>query len=400
MTVAHAPIGHQLSRRAGFWAVAATFLALTALSTTPSPLYALYRRRDGLSSLTLTVAYAIFAGGIVVSLLLVGHLSDWYGRKAILIPAVITALAAAVVLTSSTSLTGLLIGRVLTGLALGAAVATATAYLTDLGSTAKKSAIVGTVANIGGLALGPLVAGFLAEYVPFALTIPYIIFIVALTAAAFAVFASPEGHPPLRPAPRYRPQRPTVPAGARAQFSAALVGVFLCFAAFGLFAGLTGILLAGPFHNTSETVAGLAIFVAFGSGVVAQTTTISWPLRRLITFGITVVTAGLAAFVVALWLAPPSLALFFIGGALIGAGGGAIFRGTLTVTVSMSAPDERAGALATFFIAGYVGLSLPVIGLGIALQYASPRTTILAFGAIVAAGILAAAPMLLKERTR
>jgi len=66
--------------------------------------------------------------------------------------------------------------------------------------------------------------------------------------------------------------------------------------------------------------------------------------------------------------------------------------------VSMSPPDDRAGALATFFTVGYIGLSLPVIGLGVALQYVSAKITVLVFSAIVAAGILAAAPVLLKAR--
>ena len=66
------------------------------------------------------------------------------------------------------SLAGLLVARVLTGVALGAAVATATAYIADLdagpdGSGSRRSGIVATVANIGGLALGPLIAGVLVQ---------------------------------------------------------------------------------------------------------------------------------------------------------------------------------------------------------------------------------------------
>lgn len=124
---------------------------------------------------------------------------------------------------------------------------------------------------------------------------------------------------------------------------------------------MAGRLLAGPFHDMSEALTGLTIFLTFGSGVVVQTTTTSWSLRRLVSFGICVTIVGLAVFASALWVMPPSLTLFIIGGVLIGGGGGAIFRSTLTVivTVSMSAPDDRAGALATFFKVGCVGLSLP-----------------------------------------
>ena len=71
----------RLSRRAGFWAIAFSFWVVAAFSTAPSSLYGLYEQREHLSSLTITFVYAVYAVGIVVSLLLVGHVSDWYGRR-------------------------------------------------------------------------------------------------------------------------------------------------------------------------------------------------------------------------------------------------------------------------------------------------------------------------------
>src|SRR6188472_3838200 len=99
-----------LDRRAGFWVIAASTAVLTAFSTAPSPLYALYQRQDRLSSVTITVVYGVYAAGIVVSLLLVGHISDWYGRRPVLIPALLTALVASVIFTFSTSLPALVVG--------------------------------------------------------------------------------------------------------------------------------------------------------------------------------------------------------------------------------------------------------------------------------------------------
>ena len=54
-------------RRAGtaFWAVAFAFLVVMAVATLPSPLYGLYRTRDDLSTLTVTVVYAVFACGAI-----------------------------------------------------------------------------------------------------------------------------------------------------------------------------------------------------------------------------------------------------------------------------------------------------------------------------------------------
>jgi MFS family permease len=135
------PTTPRLSRRAGLWAVAFSFsfLVMAAFSTAPSSLYDLFAHRYHRSSLTITFVYAVYAVDVVVSLVLVGHVSDWYGRRVVLLP---TVAVAAVLFLLWRSLVGLCAARVLTGVALGAAVATATAYTADLdaGSAAPQPA--------------------------------------------------------------------------------------------------------------------------------------------------------------------------------------------------------------------------------------------------------------------
>jgi MFS family permease len=63
------------------------FLAVMAFSPVPSPRYGLYRERDHFSLLMVTVIYAVYAVGVIGSLLLAGHLSDWYGRRRLLLGA-------------------------------------------------------------------------------------------------------------------------------------------------------------------------------------------------------------------------------------------------------------------------------------------------------------------------
>ncbi len=268
-------------------------------------------------------------------------------------------------------------------------------YLADLsGGAARRATVAATVANIGGLATGPLIAGVLARSAPPELTLPFDVFVAALLVALLGVALAPEAHPGLRPRPRYRPQRLRVPPHTRAQFFAALVGTFLCFAVFGLFAGLAGRFLAGPLGHPSPALAGLAIFLTFAAGVTVQVATMSGAAGRLIGAGIPPTLIGLAILVASAWTSPPTLALFLLGGIVAGAGGGAIFRGSLTTAMSLSIPEERAGALATFFVAGYAGISVPVLGVGIALEHLSARVTLLGFGVAVGLGLLAAAPTL------
>jgi predicted MFS family arabinose efflux permease len=394
----------RLSRRTSFWAVAFAFLALTAFATAPSPLYGLYAQQEHLAPITLTVVYAVYAVGVVASLLLAGHLSDVYGRRTVLIPGLLVAGVASVVFLVSTSLASLLVARLLTGVALGASVATATAYIADLdadadGAPSRRSGIVATIANIGGLAIGPLMAGALAQYVPGGVTLAYVVLLAALVAAVAVVGLSHESRAPVRPRPSYRPQRLRAPAQARGQFIAAITGAFLVFAVGGLLAGLAGTFLAGPLHHPSAVLTGLVIFLNFGAGVAVQSTTTRWPAHRLIAVGLVPLLVGLVVLVVSAWISPASLALFLAGAAVTGLGGGAIIRGSLTTVIAAASAPDRAGALTTYFTAGYVGVSLPVLGAGVALQYLSPRVTLLIFAAAVGIGILAAAPLLVRGPT-
>lgn len=391
----------RLGRRAGFWTVAASLATLTALSTAPSALYGTYARQDHLSSIIITLVYAVYAAGLLASLLLVGHVSDWYGRRPVLVPALATGLLAALVFASSGSLPALVAGRLLTGLALGAAIATATAHITDLdagpgAAPTRRSQIVATVANVGGLAVGPLLAGLVAVYVDADPRVVFGMFAALLALAVAGTALVPEGRPIARLRPRYRPQRLALPSTSRAEFSAALLGDFLVFSVFGVFAGLASGFLGGSLHRPSPVLAGLAVFISFGAGALTQVTTMTWPLRRLLALGIPVLITGLTVVVAAAWVQPPSLVLFLAGAAVVGVGSGAIYRSTLTVVLAAAPAGERAGALALFFVVGYVGLSLPVIGAGVALLAVSFKVVLLGLAVTVAVGLLLATPLLLR----
>ena len=120
--------------------VSFAFLAVMAFSAVPSPLYGLYRARDHFSLFMVTVIYAVYAFGVIGALLLAGHLSDWYGRRRLLLPALGLAIVSAIVFLVSKSLAGLLVGRLLNGIAIGIVVSTATAYLTELDAVGRPEA--------------------------------------------------------------------------------------------------------------------------------------------------------------------------------------------------------------------------------------------------------------------
>jgi hypothetical protein len=164
----------------------------------------------------------------------------------------------------------------------------------------------------------------------------------------------------------------------------------------GLFAGLAGLFLAVTLHHTSLALAGGVVCVMFGAGVAAQFLTVTWSVTRDLEAGMASMVIGIALAVLAVWLRPPSLALFIAGGALIGAGSGAIFKGAVGTVMSMSPPERTAESLTGVFFAAYVGISLPVVGAGIMLaRHVTPKVTILVFGIAVSVGIAASAIKLL-----
>src|SRR3954471_14813042 len=171
--------GRSLPAAVSFWVLAVVFAAAMAFSTIPTPLYAFYRQRDGFSTFMITVIFAAYAVGVIGSLFLAGHISDWFGRRRLVLAALAAELVAAVLFLAWSAVPGLILARVVTGIGVGLITATATAQLGELDSRARPDAVgvraerAAVAANMGGLALGPLIAGLLAQFVVHPLVVPY-----------------------------------------------------------------------------------------------------------------------------------------------------------------------------------------------------------------------------------
>ena len=397
------PAPHRRRPGSGFWAVAFAFLIVMAVATLPSPLYGLYRTRDNLSALTITVVFAIFAGGTIATLQRDNSLTARIGRRGMMLGAVAMMMVAMGVLAAWQDLPGLLIGRLLTGVAVGLAAGPAITYLVELrlradpNASAVRARTIGTSVNVGALGVGPLIAGCLAQWARWPLTLPYLVFIALGAVALAGLWATPEtGGPASRAATENqragsrRPVRLPVPAAA-----ATLAG----FSANGLFAGLSGLFLATTFHRPSLALAGASLFLLFSCGVASQLSTARLQASRVLAVGTMSMLVGLVVLVVSVRLSTPSLALFLIGGALIGAGSGAVFKGTTGIVLEASPPESRVAMTSALLIALYVGLSVPVIGAGVALSLgASAPNTVLVFAILVGLGVAAAGWALLVRR--
>jgi MFS family permease len=387
----------------GFWVAAAAFLVNMGFSAVPTPLYVLYQRRDHFSTITVTLVYAVYAVGVIGSLFLGGHVSDWVGRKRVFVPALLMNVAAAAIFLVAPSLPGLLLARVVSGVSVGLTTATATAYLAELhiGTAAghrggRRAQVVATAANLGGIGFGPLVAGLLAQYAPQPLRLPYYVFGALLLVFALLVAVSPETAARTKPAPTWRPQQIAVPPHARRAFFAATAAGVGSFAVYGVFNSLAPSFLAGTLHETSHAVAGAVAFAAFASGALAQVALSRVSVRETLRISPYLLIPGLALLVAGMWL--PSLAVFVIGGVVTGAGGGLVFRGALAAAGSTAPPGARAEVLAGYFLGAYVGLSVPVVALGVATHYVAARDAVLVFVVLVSIAVIVSVRAVMREQ--
>ncbi|MFC6567514.1 MFS transporter [Actinoplanes utahensis] len=385
-----------LKARTGFWAVAAAFLVAMAFSTVPAPLYPLY----GFSTFTVTVVFAAYAVGVVASLVLAGHVSDRLGRRRVLIPALALEAVAAVLFLTGTSLPVLLAARFVTGLGVGMITATATAYLHELhaahrpGASGTRFEIVSTAANIGGLGVGTLAAGLLAQFVTSPLRTPYLFFLVLLLAGIAAVAVSPET---VRTAGayRYRPQRVTTGRGPG--YLAAATGTFAAFSVFGFFASVAPGFVAGTLHHSSRLLAGVIVFAVFGGSAAAQTLTTHLTARAKTAVGLAAQAAGVLTLVTGMHLA--SLPVFLTGGVLAGVGAGVLFKASIGTVVAFAAPAERGAALAGIFLIGYAALAVSALAIGVATQVAGVVTVMTWFAAALFTLLTAVATLSRRART-
>jgi hypothetical protein len=384
----------------GFWAVAFAFLIVMAFATLPSPLYGLYRTRDNLSAFTITLVYAIWAGGTIAALLAVPAVASRFGRRGVMLTSVATMMASAGLLAAWKALPGLLIGRLFTGFAVGLVAGTAFTYLIELrlrqGANANlaRARNIGTAINVGALGIGPLVAGCLAEWVRKPLVLPYLLWIALGGLAFVALISAPETGKQAHGASSAKRPR------ARVSLPAA-TATLAAFSANGLFAGLSGLFLATTLHNHSHALAGTTLFIVFSAGVASQLATAPLRAPLVLTFGGISMLVGLALLVTSVRLSSPSLALFLISGGLIGAGSGAVFKGTTGIVLEAAAPENRLAMTAQLLIALFIGLSIPVIGAGVALDRgASAANTVLVFAILVALGVAASGLQLLTREPK
>src|SRR5690348_5896864 len=369
-------------RQVAFW-LTALVLGVTMLGTTlPTPLYVIYQGRWHFSAAMVTVTFAVYAAAVLATLLLAGRSSDQAGRRPVMAVALAASALSTVVFILAPDVAVLIAARIVSGLSAGLMTGTATATLTELIPASARASLAATAANMGGLGLGPLVAGLFAQYAPHPTTLVFAVYLVILATAGLSLRFVPETIS-ARHRPALRFAGLGIPQQGRGQFIAAAVAAFAAFALLGLFSSLVPGFIAGMLHQGNHAVQGAVVFGMFAAGTITQIALSRISSRRVVLVGLSLFLAALALIVAA--LAQAALALFLAGTVTGGVAVGAIFLGSLATANRLAPPEQRGHAISAFFVACYAGLLIPVVAVEVLSGLTGTFPAVVAFSVLLAA---------------
>jgi predicted MFS family arabinose efflux permease len=347
----------RLSGRPAVFVLASLIVALLASSAAPTPLYAIYQAEWHFTPITTTVVFGAYAIAVLAGLLTVGKLSDHVGRRPVLLTALAVHAGALVIFATAAGVPALLSARVVQGLSTGAALGAIGAAMLDMDRE------LGTFANAVapgmGSASGAILSALAVRYLPDPTHLIYLALIGVLAVQAMAIAAmretvsrAPGALASLRP-------EITLPRALRAPVLTAVPVLFAVWALAGLYGALGPALVHALTGSPDVVMGSLSLFVLAASAVVAIIALRRAGARAVMLFGILALITGVAVTVIGVSLG--SVAVFFAGSAVAGAGFGSGFQGGIRTVVPLAAPHQRAGLVSLLYVVSYLGLGVPAV---------------------------------------
>ncbi len=352
--------GRRLTGRPAVFVLASLIVALLASSAAPTPLYAIYQAQWHFTPITTTIVFGVYAVAVLVSLLVLGKLSDHVGRRPVLLAALAVHAASLVIFATAAGVPELLAARVVQGLSTGAALGAIGAAMLDMDRE------LGTFANAVspgmGTATGALLSALAIRFLPDPTHLIYLalIGVLALQAAAIAVMRETVSPEPGALA-SLKPEI-TLPRALRAPVLTAVPVLFAVWALAGLYGALGPALVHALTGSGNVVLGALSLFVLAGSAVVATIALRRVPARTMMLVGILALMAGVSVTIAA--VSAGSAPVFFAGSVIAGVGFGSGFQGSIRTVVPKAAAHQRAGLVSLLYVVSYLGLGVPAVAAG------------------------------------
>lgn len=394
----HTALGVDASRSsARMWLSAWMVVAVFMLSNTATPLYVHWQQQIGFTSGTLTVIFAAYILGLLGTLLLAGQLSDRFGRKVVLIPGMIAAIAAALLFEAATSVGSLLVARLLTGVAVGVIVSAGMASIVDNGGPERRklSSLTASMAMVLGAGLGPILAGAIAQVSQQPVTLIFSLELLVLVSAFAVAWMQPNRKKSTGVQERFKIRLPSVPRANRLQvlLGIAFFGPGITATSFVLSLGPS--LLSSILHISSPLVAGGTACVMFMAALGVQFLVRHLAIQRIFYLSAFCTFAAMTGVVTSILFA--SAPLLIAAAILAGAAQGLGQLGGLTL-IALHVPDNRrAEANSVLNLGGYIPAGVLPVCTGVLIDHTSLATGAFSLALVLAAAAVFAAMLVAKK---
>jgi MFS family permease len=368
--------------------LASLVVSFLAASSAPTPLYAVYQREWGFSPITTTVVFGVYALAVLLSLLVLGRVSDHVGRRPVLLAALVAEAGAMVVFATAGGVAELLVARVVQGVATGVALAAVGAGLLDLDR--RRGTVANAVAPGVGTGAGALASGLVVQLLPAPTHLVYVVAIGVFALQAVGVLLMRETAPRRAGAVSSLVPDVRLPRSVRGAALTVAPVLFAVWALAGFYGSLGPALVRELTGSTSSVLAGLGLFVLAGVAALSVFLLRDAAPTVLMAGGVGALVVGVALTLVA--VDARSAVGFFLATAVAGVGFGSGFQGGIRMVLPLPRPHERAGVLSVLYMVSYLGLGVPAVVAGDLVVHGGgllPTTREYA-AAVIAAALLAA----------
>ena len=337
-----------------------TTMTFLAASSAPTPLYRLYQALWHFSPIILTLIFAVYAFTLLSSLLLMGALSDYVGRRPVIILAIILEIAAMFIFLTASNIMMLFIARAIQGFATGLAVSAIGAALLDLSK--KHGALINGISPMVGMAVGVLLACSLLQFSNIPLQLIFAVLGVLLIIELLLLCFAPETAQKRPGALASLKPQLAVPEQAKSTLLSITPINIAVWMVSGFYLSLMPSLLVQAFHSQSVWLSGgtfIILTCAAASGILMLRN--SKPSQILLTGILSLITGIL---IILLGINFANVVLLLLGSLVTGVGFGTGFLGSLRSLMPLALPEQRAGLMAAFFVESYLAFSIPAICAG------------------------------------
>jgi MFS family permease len=362
--------------------VAITFTSLYVAAGALTPLLVVYQDEWKLSGALLTLAFAAYAVGFLAAVLTLGSLSDRIGRRPVLLGALTVQMASNIMFLVAPGIGWVIAGRIVQGIAGGAATTAFTAALVEFAPPNRKrlGAILGSVGVTGGLGLGSLLAGVAIQFTTSANAIVFVVLTIVTVLGMVVIGAAAESVPRAPGAVRSLIPRVANPPAARREFAATAPVLAAVWMLAGLSGGLAPSMVHSVFHLNSGLLNGLTGAVAPATSAIVGLAFARLDPRRAMSIGIVAAIMGPIVIIGGALLA--SLGTMIVGQAIAGVGFGASFTAALRLIVPLVATNQRAGVVAGIYIVSYLAFGAPIVVAGQLTGALGPVPTVIWYSAV------------------